>query len=51
MDKPAETVVIASTLTDVRTAPLGQTPTAETLRRLRPADARRVPVAAFNASL
>jgi hypothetical protein len=50
MDVNAHTPV-ASTLDDVRQAPLGRVPTAETLRRVRPADAKRVPVAAFNASL
>lgn len=48
---PPGSAPVASALTDVRQAPLGQLPTAETLRRVRPLDSRRVPVAAFNASL
>jgi hypothetical protein len=51
MDNTAEKSLITSTLDDVRQAPLGQLPSAETLRRVRPADSKRVPVAAFNASL
>jgi hypothetical protein len=42
---------VTSDLDDVRQAPLAQVPAAAVLRRLRPADSKRVPVAAFNASL
>ena len=52
MDKTAETpATVAAALDDIRHAPLGSVPTAGILRRVRPLDARRVPVAAFNASL
>lgn len=51
MDNTAEKSLVASNLDDVRQAPLGQLPSTETLRRVRPADSKRVPVAAFNASL
>lgn len=42
---------VASDLDDVRNAPLAQVSSTAVLRRLRPADSKRVPVAAFNASL
>lgn len=46
-----EKSLVTSNLDDVRQAPLGALSSAETLRRVRPADSKRVPVAAFNASL
>jgi hypothetical protein len=51
LDNTAEKSLVASNLDDVRQTPLGQLPSTETLRRVRPADSKRVPVAAFNASL
>lgn len=45
---PAETV---AAIDDTREAPLGTLSAAPVLRRLKPADTKRVPVAAFNASL
>ncbi len=51
MDNTVEKSPVASNLDDVRQSPLGQLPSAATLRRVRPADTKRVAVAAFNASL
>jgi hypothetical protein len=50
VDTP-ENTVMTSTLADVRDAPLGRVAAPETLDRLRPAEAAKVAVAAFNASL
>jgi len=51
MDTTAEKSLIASPLTDVRQAPLGQLSAPETLDRLRQGGRGKIVVAAFNSSL